>query len=85
MPDSHVILAEEIAKVNPSVVVVLSCGSPVQLASVEPVSKAILNMYLGGQAVGEATYRLLYGKVNPSGKLAETFPLKNSDNVVARY
>lgn len=85
MPDSHVILAEEIAKVNPNVVVVLSCGSPVQLSSVEPVSKAILNMYLGGQAVGEATYRLLYGKVNPSGKLAETFPLKNSDNVVARY
>lgn len=85
MPDAHYILIEEIAKVNPNVVVVLSCGSPVALGNVEPHAKAILNMYLGGQAVGKATYDLVYGKVNPSGKLAETFPFNNGDNIVARY
>lgn len=42
--------------------------------------KAVLCMYLGGQGVGRATVQLLYGDVNPSGKLAETWPLKLSDN-----
>ena len=85
MPDGHVILAEEIAKVNPNIVTVLSCGSPVQLDRVEPVSRAILNMYLGGQAVGLATRDIIFGKVNPSGKLAETFPLRESDNISSHY
>lgn len=85
MPDSHVILAEEIAKFNPNVVAVLSCGAPVQLDRVEPASRAILNMYLGGQAVGIATRDIIYGDVNPSGKLAETFPLKESDSLSSLY
>lgn len=85
LPDAHNILIEEIAKVNPNIVAVLSCGSPVQLDVVDSCAKAVLNMYLGGQSVGQATFNLLYGKVNPSGKLAETFPLRNSDNVVSRY
>lgn len=85
MPDSHNILVEELSKVNKNVIVVLSCGSPVRLAKVEPHAKAILNMYLGGQAVGEAARRLIFGEVNPSGKLAETFPIKNSDNISALY
>ena len=42
--------------------------------------KGILEVYLGGQAVGGATVDVLYGKVNPSGHLAETFPLKLQDN-----
>ena len=85
MPDSHVILAEEIAKVNPNVVTVLSCGSPVQLDRVETASRAILNMYLGGQAMGIAARDLIYGDVNPSGKLAETFPMKESDSLSSLY
>lgn len=85
MPDAHAMLIDEIAKVNENIIVVLSCGSPVALGDIEPYAKAILNLYLGGQSSGQAAYNLLYGKVNPSGKLAETFPLKNSDNIVARY
>jgi len=41
---------------------------------------AILEMYLSGEAVGEATVDLLFGLVNPSGKLAETFPLRLEDH-----
>lgn len=85
MPDSHYMLIEEIAKVNENVILVLSCGSPVALGEAEPHARAILNLYLGGQSSGKAAYDLIYGNVNPSGKLAETFPLKNGDNIVARY
>lgn len=40
---------------------------------------AVLEMYLGGQAVGAVAIDLLYGDVNPGGKLAETFPLRLED------
>ena len=85
MPRSHNILVDEISKVNDNVIVVLSCGSPVKMDMWECKVKAILNLYLGGQGGGEAAYDLIYGKVNPSGKLAETFPFNNEDNVVAKY
>ncbi|MDD6012704.1 MAG: glycoside hydrolase family 3 C-terminal domain-containing protein [Oscillospiraceae bacterium] len=85
MPKSHNILVEELAKVNDNIIVVLSCGSPVKIDAWECKVKSILNLYLGGQAGGEAAYNIIYGKVNPSGKLAETFPFNNEDNVVAKY
>ena len=85
LPDSHYMLVDALSKVNENVIVVLSCGSPVALDDVVPKSKAILNLYLGGQSSGRAAYALLFGKVSPCGKLAETFPLKNGDNIVSRY
>lgn len=85
MPKSHNILIEELAKVNENIVVVLSCGSPVKIDTWEHKAKSVLNLYLGGQAGGEAAYDLIYGKVNPSGKLAETFPFNNEDNIVHKY
>lgn len=72
-------LIEAVAKVQPNTVVVLHNGSPVETPWVEQVA-AVLEMYLGGQGVGEATDLLLYGEVNPSGRLAETFPLRLEDN-----
>ena len=85
MPDAHNMLVEALAKVNPNIIVVLSCGSPVALEDTLPNARAVLNLYLGGQASGKGAYDVIYGKVNPSGKLAETFPVKNGDNIVARY
>ena len=85
IPRGHNVLVDEITKVNDNVIVVLSCGSPIKMDMWECKVKAILNMYLGGQAGGEAAYDLIYGKVNPSGKLAETFPFNNEDNVVSKY
>lgn len=60
------------------VVVVLFGGSPVELPFADKVS-AILNMYLPGQNGGTAVTRLLFGEANPSGKLAETWPLRYED------
>lgn len=85
IPKSHNILIDELSKVNDNIIVVLSGGSPVKIDSWECKVKAILNLYLGGQAGGEAAYDLIYGKVNPSGKLAETYPFNNEDNVVSKY
>ncbi|NMI07535.1 glycosyl hydrolase [Paenibacillus sp. SZ31] len=79
LPDNHIRLIEEIAKVQSRVVVVLSNGSPVEMPWLTQV-QAVLEAYLGGQAVGGAIADLLYGEVNPSGKLAETFPAKLSHN-----
>ncbi|MEO2215364.1 glycoside hydrolase family 3 C-terminal domain-containing protein [Paenibacillus amylolyticus] len=79
LPDNHIRLIEEIAKVQSHVVVVLSNGSPVEMPWL-PQVQAVLEAYLGGQAVGGAIADLLYGEVNPSGKLAETFPAKLSHN-----
>lgn len=84
IPDGHVELLDEIAKVNPNIVVVLEGGAPVEMPWADKV-KGILNTYLAGEAVGEATYDLLYGKVNPSGKLAETYPKHLEDVLSSKY
>lgn len=85
IPESHNILVNELAKVNKNIVVVLAGGSPVNVGKFEKNAQSILNVYLGGQAGGEACYNVLFGKVNPSGKLAETYPLTNEDNLSAAY
>ncbi len=78
MPLSHNKLINAVCDVNENVVVVLHCGSAVTMPWKDRV-KAILLMYLGGCQGGKAAVNLLLGHVNPSGKLAETFPLKLSD------
>lgn len=78
LPESHDRLVEKVAEVQSNTVVVLHNGSPVEMPWIEKV-KGILEVYLGGEGMGEATADALYGKVNPSGKLSETFPLKLSD------
>lgn len=72
-------LIEAVTKVQPNTIVVLHNGSPVETPWADKVA-AILEMYLGGQGVGEATDKLLYGEANPSGHLAETFPIRLEDN-----
>lgn len=79
LPDNQNRLIHEVAKVQKNTVVVLHGGSPVELPWIDEV-QAVLCMYLGGDYVGDATVDLLYGNANPSGKLAETWPLKLEDN-----
>jgi len=78
IPEAHQELLKEVSKVNENVVVVLLAGSPVEMPWINQ-TKAILNMYLGGQAVGEACADLLFGVESPSGKLAETYPMSYKD------
>lgn len=79
LPENQNALIEAISKVQKNVVVVLHGGSPMELPWMNDVS-GILCMYLGGDCVGKATVDLLFGDANPSGKLAETWPLKLEDN-----
>jgi beta-glucosidase len=79
LPDNHLKLIEAVAEVQSNIVVVLSNGSPVEMPWIGKV-KAVLEGYLGGQAAGGAIADLLFGEANPSGKLAETFPLELNHN-----
>lgn len=78
MPGCQNELIREVLKVKPDTVVVLHNGSPVETPWADDAA-AVLEMYLGGQGVGEACDRILYGEVNPSGRLAETFPVRLED------
>ena len=84
IPPLHNRLVEEVLKVNKNVVVVLSGGSSVEMPWADSVP-AILNEFLTGQAAGSAVCDILFGDVNPSGKLAETYPYALEDNSSANY
>ena len=77
-------LLREIAEVNPNVGVVLQCGSPVEMTW-DVFVRAVLHLYLGGQAVGSACAALLTGEANPCGKLAETMPVRLEDSPCAPW
>lgn len=78
MPDCQNRLIEAVTEVQPNTIVVLHNGAPVEMPWIGKV-KAVLETYLGGQAVGGAVVNVLYGNANPSGHLAETFPLRLQD------
>lgn len=79
LPECQNKLIEEIVKVQPNTIVVLHNGAAVEMPWLKSV-KGLVEAYLGGQAVGQALVNILYGAVNPSGKLAETLPIKLEDN-----
>ena len=78
MPNCQNALIEAVAEAQPNTIVVLHNGAPVEMPWLGKV-KAVLEAYLGGQAVGGAVVNVLYGNANPSGRLAETFPLRIQD------
>lgn len=71
-------LIHAVAAVNPNTVVILNVGAPVSMPWIHEVS-AILDMHYAGQEGGNAIADILLGKVNPSGKLAVTFPKRLED------
>lgn len=79
LPENQNRLIQEVCRVQPNTVVVLHNGAPVCMPWIAQV-KAVLEAYLGGQAVGEAVVDILFGAANPCGHLAESFPIKLSDN-----
>ncbi len=79
LPDCQNKLIEAVCAAQPNTVVVLHNGSSMECPWAEKAA-AILEMYLGGEGVGEAADALLWGEANPCGRLAETFPLRLEDN-----
>ena len=84
LAENQVYLLEQVAKANSNVVVVLSAGSPVEMPWLDQC-KALLHGYLCGQAGAGAIADLLTGKLCPSGKLAETYPLRYEDTPAYRH
>lgn len=84
MPEGHIRLIEAVTKANPNTVVVLLCGCAVECPWTGQAA-GILYAGLPGQAGAEAIANILYGRVNPSGKLAETWPLCYDDCISASY
>ncbi len=80
LPAAQIELLNAVADANPQVVVVLSNGSVVTVAAWQDRAQAVLEGWLLGQAGGAATADLLRGVVSPSGKLAETIPVRYEDN-----
>mgnify|MGYP001862850493 FL=1 len=78
LPENQLALIDALINAGKQVIVVLFGGSPVELPFAEKVS-AILHMYLPGQSGGRACASLLFGKANPAGRLAETWPLRYED------
>lgn len=78
MPDNQNELIKAVAAVQPNTAVVLHNGAPVVMPWIDGVP-AVLEMYLAGDGCGQAAAALLFGDANPSGKLAETFPLRIED------
>ncbi len=74
LPNDHIKLIKEVYNVNKNIIIVLNCGSAVDTIDIENYSKAIVQGWLLGSAGGRAIANILYGEINPSGKLSETFP-----------
>ena len=79
LPAAQLALLDEVVAANANTVVVLSNGGVVALPFADTVP-AIVEGWLLGQAGGSATADVLYGAVNPSGKLTETIPMRLEDN-----
>ena len=84
IPQVQVDVLRAMAKVNPNIVGVISAGSAIEMEW-EDSLKAILHGYLTGQAGAGAMLDLLTGRVNPSGKLAETYPMVYEDTPSQPY
>ena len=84
LPQSQVDLIEAVAAVNPNVVAVMSAGSAVEMPWL-PKVKALVHGYLCGQAGASSVLKVILGQVNPSGKLAESYPVKYEDVSSAPY
>ncbi len=84
LPQSQVDLLEAVAAANPNVVAVMSAGSAIEMPWLSKV-KALVHGYLCGQAGASSVLKVIMGEVNPSGKLAESYPIKYEDVSSAPY
>ncbi len=84
IPNCQLSLLNAVTQHNPNVAFVACGGAPFATPWINQV-KALLHMHLGGEAVTEAAFDLLFGAVSPSGRLAETYPLRIEDTPCYNY
>ena len=84
LPQNQLWLLNELVKVNKNMVGILSAGSSIEMPWQYDL-KAILHSYLGGEAGAGAILDILTGKINPSGRLAETYPMRYEDTPAFQY
>ena len=84
LPKVQLELLKALADANPNIVGILSGGSSIEM-DWDTDLKAVLHGYLTGQAGGGAVYDIITGAVNPSGKLAETYPVTYEDTPAFKY
>lgn len=80
IPKNQIRLIKRISEIQKNIVAILSNGSAISMIPWIGDVKAVLETWLTGQASGGAVSDILFGDINPSGKLSETFPVKLSDN-----
>ncbi len=80
LPANQIALMEALAEVSDRLIVILANGSAVTMSTWEHQAAAILECWLSGQASAGAAADLITGAANPSGKLAESLPLRLADN-----
>jgi beta-glucosidase len=79
LTEQQVALIQAVTAVQPNTVVILNNGAPVVVRDWIDGTAAVLEAWMMGQAGGGAIADVLFGRVNPSGKLAETYPVKLAD------
>jgi len=79
LPGDQVRLIEQVAAANPNTLVVLNVGSPISMSWLDKVAAVVQAWYIG-QETGNAIADVLFGDVNPSGKLTTTWPKRLQDN-----
>ncbi len=84
IPTNQQVLLQKLKEAGCNVAFVAFGGAPFEMPWLDGVD-ALLNMYLGGEAVMQAAYDLLFGAVSPSGRLAETYPLKLQNTPCFNY
>ncbi|MEG2935236.1 MAG: glycoside hydrolase family 3 C-terminal domain-containing protein, partial [Clostridium sp.] len=84
IPNNQIELLNELHEVNKNIVAIISCGCAVEMPWINKV-KGLLHGYLAGQAGSRSILRVLSGDVNPSGKLAETYPFMYEDTPSCKY
>lgn len=84
IPKNQIELLNALYEVNKNIVAIISCGCAVEMPWINKV-KGLLHGYLAGQAGARSILRVLSGDVNPSGKLAETYPLMYEDTPSCKY
>ncbi len=79
IPENQILLLEALRQKNEKIVVLLAAGSPIEMPWIDKC-KALVHGHLGGQAGAGALIKVITGEINPSGKLAETYPILYEDS-----